>query len=402
MRKYLFPLLGVLFLAVLAPMSVDARQAEDAKVDLFYYYPSTDENDNYKLTAAEMAGAQAISVGSTVNVDFRVDDFKVYKLSLAANQVVRFNGAKNGEEQGGVSYCFYNSAGERKYYYNEYTDDYDGAVIYSDKAETYYILAYSNSSAVSYFSITDASFRENVTQKANKGTQFAFVPSVTGTYVFNVSNPHYKYASMSIYAVNGEITDYKETEGKYTSSVSANLTAGKTYILSVYSNGKYTLTLTKSAAADAVAAQIARIGSATTSNGAAIDAARAAFNALTPAEQKAVSNAATLTALENQYANLTKPSVAKVKIKKVKAAKKGKKATVTWKKISGAAGYQVTYGTKKSLKKAKTVTVNASKSKAVIRKLKNKKYYVRVRAFKTYRGQTFYGSYSKVKKVTIR
>ena len=81
---------------------------------------------------------------------------------------------------------------------------------------------------------------------------------------------------------------------------------------------------------------------------------------------------------------------------------KGKKATVTWKKISGAAGYQVTYGTKKSLKKAKTVTVNASKSKAVIRKLKNKKYYVRVRAFKTYRGQTFYGSYSKVKKVTIR
>ena len=60
-----------------------------------------------------------------------------------------------------------------------------------------------------------------------------------------------------------------------------------------------------------------------------------------------------VTALENQYANLTKPSVAKVKIKKVKAAKKGKKATVTWKKISGAAGYQVTYGTKKSLKKAK-------------------------------------------------
>lgn len=396
MRKYLFPLLGVLFLAVLAPMSVDARQAEDAKVDLFYYYPSTDENDNYKLTAAEMAGAQAISVGSTVNVDFRVDDFKVYKLSLTANQVVRFNGAKNGEEQGGVNYYFYNSTGEREGY------GYEGSIFYSDKAETYYILAYSNESSVSRFSITDASFRENVTQKANKGTQFAFVPSVTGTYVFNVSNPHYKYASMSIYAVNGEITDYKETEGKYTSSVSANLTAGKTYILSVYSNGKYTLTLTKSAAADAVAAQIARIGSATTSNGAAIDAARAAFNALTPAEQKAVSNAATLTALENQYANLTKPSVAKVKIKKVKAAKKGKKATVTWKKISGAAGYQVTYGTKKSLKKAKTVTVNASKSKAVIRKLKNKKYYVRVRAFKTYRGQTFYGSYSKVKKVTIR
>lgn len=181
------------------------------------------------------------------------------------------------------------------------------------------------------------------------------------------------------------------------------MTAGKFYKLYLDTEGKYTLTLTKSAAADAVANQIAVIGAATTSNGSAIDAARAAFNALSPAEQKVVSNASTLTALESQYANLTKPSVAKVKIKKVKAAKKGKKATVTWKKVSGAAGYQVTYSLKKKFKNAKTITVSASKAKTVLKKLKkNKKYYVKVRAFKTYRGQTYYGNYSKVKKVTIK
>ena len=81
----------------------------------------------------------------------------------------------------------------------------------------------------------------------------------------------------------------------------------------------------------------------------------------------------------------------------------GKKATVTWKKVSGAAGYQVTYSLKKKFKNAKTITVSASKAKTVLRKLKkNKKYYVKVRAFKTYRGQTNYGNYSKVKKVTIK
>lgn len=243
-------------------------------------------------------------------------------------------------------------------------------------------------------------FSDNVTQKYSDGTTFGFVPTVTGTYTFNVKDSNNKNVGMYI---SGETRDYKDTEGKYTHTVSATLTAGKFYKLQVYNSGKYTLTLTKSAASDAVAAKIAAIGAATTSNGGAIDAARAAFNALSPAEQKAVYNASTLAALESQYANLTKPSVEKVKIKKVKATKKGKKATVTWKKVSGAAGYEVTYSLKKKFKNAKTVTVSSSKAKAVIRKLKkNKKYYVKVRAFKTYRGQTYYGNYSKVKKVIIK
>lgn len=388
MRKYLFPVLGVLFLAVLAPMSVDAKKADDTKVDLYYYQPP--EYD-VNLSAADMNSAQAVGVGTSVNVDFRVNDYKVFKLAIPANQIVRVDWAKSGNNQGNPSCIYYDASGKRV--------DYETA-FGSEKAETYYMLAYSNSPVVSSFTVKSMMFRDNVTQKTSDGTTFGFVSTVTGTYSFNVKDSDYKNVSMYI---SGEYKDYKTTEGKYTYTVSATLTAGKFYKLQVYSHGKYTLTLTKSAAADAVANQIAAIGAATTSNGSAIDAARAAFNALSPAEQKVVSNASTLTALESQYANLTKPSVAKVKIKKVKAAKKGKKATVTWKKVSGAAGYQVTYSLKKKFKNAKTITVSASKAKTVLKKLKkNKKYYVKVRAFKTYRGQTYYGNYSKVKKVTIK
>lgn len=388
MRKYLFPVLGVLFLAVLAPMSVDAKKADDTKVDLYYYQPP--EYD-VNLSAADMNSAQAVGVGTSVNVDFRVNDYKVFKLAIPVNQIVRVDWAKSGNNQGNPSCIYYDASGKRV--------DYETA-FGSEKAETYYMLAYSNSPVVSSFTVKSMMFSDNVTQKTSDGCTFGFIPKVTGTYAFNVQDSNYKNVSMYIY---GEYKDYKTTEGKYTYTVSATLTAGKFYKLQVYSHGKYTLTLTKSAAADAVANQIAAIGAATTSNGSTIDAARAAFNALSSAEQKVVSNASTLTALESQYANLTKPSVAKVKIKKVKAAKKGKKATVTWKKVSGAAGYQVTYSLKKKFKNAKTITVSASKAKTVLKKLKkNKKYYVKVRAFKTYRGQTYYGNYSKVKKVTIK
>lgn len=391
MRKYLFPVLGVLFLAVLAPMSVDAKKADDTKVDLYYYQPPS--YNNGKLSAADMAGAQAIGAGATVNVDFSVNDYKVYKLNVAANQVVRIDWAKNGNDQGRPSVEYYDAGGTEVY-------PLDGGAIGSEKAESYYMLVYSNSPVVSSFTVKSMMFSDNVTQRTSDGYTFGFIPTVTGTYSFNVKDSNYKNVSMYI---SGETKDYKETEGNYTHTVSATLTAGKFYKLYLDTEGKYTLTLTKSAASDAVANQIAAIGAATTSNGGAIDAARAAFNALPPAEQKAVYNASTLAALESQYINLTKPSVEKVKIKKVKAAKKGKKATVTWKKVSGAAGYEVTYSLKKKFKNAKTVTVSSSKAKAVIRKLKkNKKYYVKVRAFKTYRGQTYYGNYSKVKKVTIK
>ncbi len=91
-----------------------------------------------------------------------------------------------------------------------------------------------------------------------------------------------------------------------------------------------------------------------------------------------------------------------VKGLKLKAGKK--KVTVTYKKVSGATSYKVTYSTSKKFKKAKTVTVTSGKTvKKTISKLKSKKtYYVKVCAVKKVKGKNFTGKWSGVKSVKVK
>lgn len=108
----------------------------------------------------------------------------------------------------------------------------------------------------------------------------------------------------------------------------------------------------------------------------------------------------------------TKPSTTKntetVKPKKtsIKKLSKGKKKfTVNWAKISGVKGYQIQYSSDKKFKKNnKSVTVTKQKTtKATVKKLKSKKkYYVRVRTYKTVNGKKIYSSWSKVKSVKTK
>lgn len=108
----------------------------------------------------------------------------------------------------------------------------------------------------------------------------------------------------------------------------------------------------------------------------------------------------------------TKPSTTKntetVKPKKtsIKKLSKGKKKfTVTWSKISGVKGYQIQYSTDKKFKKNnKSVTVTKQKTtKATVKNLESKKkYYVRVRTYKTVNGKKVYSSWSKVKSVKTK
>lgn len=88
---------------------------------------------------------------------------------------------------------------------------------------------------------------------------------------------------------------------------------------------------------------------------------------------------------------------------KLKPAKKA--LTVKWKKGSGITGYQIQYSLKKNNKSAnKTVTV--SRASAVSKKIgklkKKKKYYVRVRTFKTVSGEKYYSAWSKSKAVKTK
>ena len=79
-------------------------------------------------------------------------------------------------------------------------------------------------------------------------------------------------------------------------------------------------------------------------------------------------------------------------MKKVSGKKKAVKAT--WKKVAGADGYEVSYATNSSFKKAKKKSVTSASLN--IKKLKAiKKYYVRVRAYKTIGGVKVYTKYSK-------
>ncbi len=94
-------------------------------------------------------------------------------------------------------------------------------------------------------------------------------------------------------------------------------------------------------------------------------------------------------------------------VSKVTAAKKGFK--VTWKKqATQTTGYQVQYSTSSKFKSAKTVTISKNKttSKSVSKLSAKKKYYVRVRTYKTVKiggkNVKLYSGWSKAKSVTTK
>lgn len=96
--------------------------------------------------------------------------------------------------------------------------------------------------------------------------------------------------------------------------------------------------------------------------------------------------------------------VAAVTVNSVKSNAK-KTMTVKWKKVSKATGYQIQYTTDKNFtKKVTTKTIKSqSKTSAKIEKLsKGKKYYVRMRSYKTVNGKKYYSAWSKVKTVTSK
>ena len=99
----------------------------------------------------------------------------------------------------------------------------------------------------------------------------------------------------------------------------------------------------------------------------------------------------------------TKPAT--VSLKDLRSKKK-KEIVVEWKKVSGVTGYEVMYSTSKKFTKktTKTVTIKKQKTvKTIIKKLKSKKkYYVKVRAYKTVNKVKVYGAYSKVKSIKCK
>lgn len=93
---------------------------------------------------------------------------------------------------------------------------------------------------------------------------------------------------------------------------------------------------------------------------------------------------ATESATIDSQTTVSVPKVAKVKSVKVKSGKR--KLTLTWKKNSDISGYQIQISENKKFKQYTQITKKNSVKKCIISKLKKKKtYYIRIRAYKTYK-----------------
>jgi hypothetical protein len=100
-----------------------------------------------------------------------------------------------------------------------------------------------------------------------------------------------------------------------------------------------------------------------------------------------------------------KPTFPNTSIKKLAPKKKSFK--INFKKCSNVSGYQVKYSIKKNMSSSKTVKVSSSSSSKTVKSLKSKKkYYVKVRTYKTVkingRNKTYYGKWSKIKTVKTK
>ena len=123
----------------------------------------------------------------------------------------------------------------------------------------------------------------------------------------------------------------------------------------------------------------------------------ATFKAAGKTDGKKCSVCGKITVAQQKIAKLGSP-----KLSKVEAGRKQFKAS--WKSIKSIDGYQIQYSSSSSFKSGnKTVTVKGSKSSKTVKSLKaKKKYYVRIRGYKTINGKKQYSAWSAKKSVTTK
>lgn len=90
------------------------------------------------------------------------------------------------------------------------------------------------------------------------------------------------------------------------------------------------------------------------------------------------------TSNQDGISKIKKPTVKKVSRVKIKSSKR--KLTLLWKKNKSVSGYQIQISKNRRFKKAKIKRLSKNKNKYIFKRLKSKKrYYVRIRAYVTYK-----------------
>lgn len=122
-----------------------------------------------------------------------------------------------------------------------------------------------------------------------------------------------------------------------------------------------------------------------------------------PTTEKPTTEAPSATTVVNKVTEAVKAKLSKVTNLKVKNKKK-RKAVITWKKVKNASGYQIYRATKKNgkFKKVKTVKGNRVVKYTNTKLKKNKKYYYKVRAYRTVKGKKVYGAFSVKKSIFVK
>lgn len=95
---------------------------------------------------------------------------------------------------------------------------------------------------------------------------------------------------------------------------------------------------------------------------------------------------------------ITKPSNPAISLKT-----SSRRFTATWKKITGAEGYQIRYSTSSNFANSKVCYAKGGEtlSRTVSSLTSGKAYYVKVRAYKTYNDKKYYGGYSAVRSIKV-
>ena len=115
---------------------------------------------------------------------------------------------------------------------------------------------------------------------------------------------------------------------------------------------------------------------------------------------RAYKKSGSTTVYSSSYSSVKKVTAkpGKVTISSITSTKK-RSGTVKWAKIKNATGYQVAYRIKGT---SKWYYTTVSTNKKVFTLLRNKKYYVKVRAYTKYNGTKYYGSWSSEKLMTVK
>lgn len=109
---------------------------------------------------------------------------------------------------------------------------------------------------------------------------------------------------------------------------------------------------------------------------------------------------------KGKYANCSGKTTFRIVLSKgaILSAKSGKKCfDLKWKKILGCDGYEIQYSTNAHFSRKKIKKIKGySNTNITIRKLKPKKYYIRIRAYKKNGKSVCYGKWSKVASIKVK